>query len=415
MGRKHSPIGASTAYRWFECPGSVALAEKAPPQEQNEYAARGTAAHWVLEECLTKKGKTPSDFIGIVAPKEVVKDFEIELTDDDCEAVQEALDFINEVRREGKFILEVEAKFNLDSIDKDLFGTSDVVLIESNFDRLKIIDYKHGSGVPVQVENNKQLKYYALGAIQYAAKKHKRDDPTLFGWASLFKEVEIIVAQPRCRHKDGAFRRWVVPSSEIEKFADELKQKANETRQKNAPLKSGDHCRWCPALAICPQFQNAVVDSAKADFRKVSDEKNLKLPDPSSLTLPEIAKIMRFSDMINEWLKAVQSHVHVMLEHGEEVPGFKLVKKRANRKWISEDTVLERCSLVVPEDELYTKKIKSPNQVEKVLGKKHKDLIKDLYETPDNGTTVAPDHDPRNEVKGSAVQDFAADPVDLLS
>ncbi|MCA9333335.1 DUF2800 domain-containing protein, partial [Candidatus Saccharibacteria bacterium] len=52
---QHSKLGASSAYRWTACPGSVALCEQAPEQESSIYAQKGTEAHeWAEKLCLGK-------------------------------------------------------------------------------------------------------------------------------------------------------------------------------------------------------------------------------------------------------------------------------------------------------------------------------------------------------------------------
>jgi len=401
---KHSPISASTAHRWFACPGSVELSKSAPPQKQSVYALQGSAAHWVIEQIL--KTDKPIDIYSFVGKIYKDEDLEYEIQEDDIDSCLVFVELINEVRGSAKYILHSEAKLDLSCIYPVLAGTADAILIESNLKRLKVYDYKHGSGVPVNVENNKQLLYYALGAINYVCDKHKIDYLSVLGWGQTFKEVEISIVQPRCRHKDGAVRSWVVPSDVLDAFAAELKEKAAATADKKAPLVTGSHCRFCPALAICPAFTNQTFELAQADFKAVSSPVNLNLPAPQALTKPEIAKILNFADMISEWLKAVEAHALSVMEHGEEMPGFKLVKKRSNRKWIDESETAATLSMVLQDEEMYKKSLLSPAQMEKTLGKKRKGMIETLVMVPESGNTIAPEHDPREPVKGSAVADF---------
>lgn len=404
MAKGHSSIGASSAYRWFECPGSVRLSELAPPQESNIYAAQGTAAHWVIEQYyalkMADKPVELDDFAGMAAPNGH------ELTDEDIAAVRTFVEYVDSIRSSGKFVMHVEAKFDLSSIHEGLWGTADVALMESNMKRIKIIDYKHGSGIPVEVKHNKQLLYYALGGIKYVCDKHKIDYLSMLGWGKTFKEVEIIVVQPRCRHVDGVVRSWVVPAEALDSFADELKQKAILATKKDAPFKAGDHCRFCPALAICPAFNQKTFELAKADFKGVSHPSNLKLPAPESLSNAEIVKILNFADLITEFLKRVEGHALHLLEHGEDLPGYKLVKKKANRDWKDEEEAKAALSMLLSEAEMYEKKFLSPAKAEKALGKQKK-LIESLVFKLDTGNTIAPEHDPREAVSGSAVADFA--------
>jgi hypothetical protein len=284
--------------------------------------------------------------------------------------------------------------------------------MESNMKRLRVIDYKHGAGIPVEVENNPQLMYYALGAIQHVCTKHKIDYLSVLGWGSVFKEVEIVVFQPRCRHKAGIMRKWVVPAKTLDAFAVELAKAAAATRAKDAPFKTGDHCRFCPALGICPTFNSATMAMAKVDFAAVSHPTNLNLPAPEELSKAEIVKILDFSELVSEFFKRVEGHALHMLEHGEDLAGYKLVKKKANRQWRDEDSAKETLSLYVKDDDMYEKKFLSPAKAEKLLSKQEKKIIETLTIKPDTGNTIAPDYDPREAVAGSAVNDFAVSPHD---
>ena len=50
---QHSNIvGGSTAKRVINCPGSVALVQKMPPQPSNKYADEGTLLHNVIAEIV---------------------------------------------------------------------------------------------------------------------------------------------------------------------------------------------------------------------------------------------------------------------------------------------------------------------------------------------------------------------------
>lgn len=88
MTNKHSPIGASSAHRWFACPGSVELIKQAPKEQSNVHAERGTAAHTVLEKCLGTN-KNPWDFEGFEYPGG-------ELDETDIQAIEDTLSWLEE-------------------------------------------------------------------------------------------------------------------------------------------------------------------------------------------------------------------------------------------------------------------------------------------------------------------------------
>ena len=52
MSGWHARCSGSAADRFFACPGSVALCERAPPRLSDQYAAEGLMAHWVASQCL---------------------------------------------------------------------------------------------------------------------------------------------------------------------------------------------------------------------------------------------------------------------------------------------------------------------------------------------------------------------------
>lgn len=391
---EHSSIGASGAHRWMACPGSVALIKKAPPQKSSPYADEGTDAHELAHLCLENK-RDPGEFLGERMKKGN------EVTDDMVEAVKVYIDTIESYSGTGKFIHLHEAKFDLSAIYPGLFGTADTVLISSDMKRLVVIDYKHGKGHPVEVLDNKQLLYYGLGAICFAHVKGFFDAPTVFGFHQSLEEIELVVVQPRCRHKDGGVRTWSLMSPQLDDFATELYDAAVKTEEKQAPLNAGDHCKFCPAMAICPAFGKEIDDMAAQSFSVIKAGEQPQLPIPTELSLDQVARIISKSDMISDWLRAVNALAQDLAMSGEIVPGYKLVQRVGNRKWIDEEAVESRVAMMIDTEELYVKKLKSPAQIDKLLGKKNKEIIADLFTKPDLGPTLVPEHDKREAIVSS--------------
>jgi hypothetical protein len=398
---KHSPVGASSAERWMSCPGSIQLSKSAPPSYSSIYARQGTAAHEVLELCFPDKD--PMEFIGREMENGHV------IIDEDAEAVRSAIESIKEhIGDLSEWDVVLEQRVHLLEIHKDLFGTADLVLISKDGKKIKIIDYKHGKGVPVNVIDNTQLKYYAIGAmLEYCREKY--DEVTLRKMIKEFEEVEVAIAQPRCHHHDGPFRTWMFEIDDIGPFAVKLAQAVEDTEKKKPLFSAGDHCRWCPALALCPQMKSQVAEVAKTDFDAVSDPLNLNLPTAGTLSPAEVAKVLRFKDTIASWLKAVEGYASFLIQEGEAVPGYKIVKGKTNRKWSDENQAVGALSMLYDMEDLYVpRKLKSPAQVEKLLGTKDKKAIADFVYKPDGPNTLAKDADRRPEVTFNAADDFEA-------
>lgn len=390
---EHSSIGASGAHRWMVCPGSVELIKKAPPQRQSDVADEGTDAHELSHLCL-ESGKSPTDYIG----KRMSKGFEV--TDEMCEAVSVYIDTVHSFAQtgEGKFIHLHEVKFDLSFIHLGLFGTADTVLISSDLKQLVVIDYKHGKGVPVEAVDNKQLLFYGLGAVAFCHKRGLLDEPTLFGWHQSLEEIELVIVQPRCGHKEGPVRSWGIMSPAFDDFATELYDAAVKTEAKDAELLAGDHCKWCPAQAICPALGKEIDEVAANSFSVIKSGGTPQLPIATELSIDQVTKICQKSDLITDWIKAVKVYAEDLALGGEVIPGFKLVNREGHRKWVDENEVVAKLSLIVDEDKLYDMKVKSPSQIEKLIGKKQKDLLYGLWTKPNLGPALVPEHDKREAI-----------------
>lgn len=121
---------------------------------------------------------------------------------------------------------------------------------------------------------------------------------------------------------------------------------------------------------------------------------------PAALSVQQLAEIMPKLDLVEDWIGAVRTYAQQLLEQGQEVPGYKLVEKRANRTWIDEAAATKM--LAEHGDAIYApRELKSPAQMEKTLGKR----VFSTYEPTlvvkrSSGVTMAPAHDPRPAVAG---------------
>jgi len=158
-----------------------------------------------------------------------------------------------------------------------------------------------------------------------------------------------------------------------------------------------------------------MVEVAQSEF---SVEEPWSPPKPEALSLDQLRLVLERSSDIVSWLRAVEDHVRDLLEKENPVPGWKLVPKRARRKWVSEEEALRVLDeLDIPEEDRYTRKLVSPAQAEKAI-KKHyppglnrPKLPEEAYEKKSSGTNVVPDDDPRAgiDATGEAERFFSAD------
>lgn len=383
METTHSSVGASSCERWWNCPGSVRLVATLPPQESSEYAKEGTKLHavaaYALQNHLTAWGAAEF-MVNSKRFQEVMSggiDFE------QCEHVQFCIDTVKEdlVKYPGSS-LEIEKQFQLATVHPDARGTNDAN-IGVFLKKLIVYDYKFGRGISVEVEENKQMMYYGLGANQEGD----------------YDEIELVVIQPRAIHRDGPVRRWTLSKTDLLDFGSELKRKIAATESSDAGLVCGDHCQkyFCPALAICPAVRQRVSEVAVGVF----EEPVRTLPAPEQLTPAALRKLLETTPLIDAYTKAVEAFALATLNNGGTIPGYKLVQKKSNRQWKDEAVVEKKWPKIAVKME---KTIISPAQMENALAeimkkKEAKAIVEDFCYKPDTGTTMTTEDDPREAVQ----------------
>ena len=414
----HSKIGPSSADRWMACPGSVLLSEKCPPSATSVHAAEGSVAH-VLAEQATSGAVDDMTLMGRVGEIVVQEGHDIEI---DEEMVMSALEYRDLIAADiaaldaTKGSIEVqehtELRVHIASISPDLWGTADKIIFKKG-KKLIVYDYKYGKGKPVEVKENPQMGLYTLGAVETVA-------------GEVFDEIELVIVQPRCPHAGGKVRRWTVPKAWLKQFRADAHAAVIETKNPNAKLVAGKHCYWCPAkeALMCPEIQAAAQRETQADFAamppletEARDVKRGALPMPHYMTPAQISRALEWEDPVGAWFTSVANKAREMLSAGLDVPGWKLVDGRSTRKWA--DGCGEQAALRFanqhPQNKIWSSKVISPAQMEKLVGK---GKIDDLIVFTEPRPSIARDSDPRRIVPSGAKQDFDpfnAPPVGALA
>jgi Protein of unknown function (DUF2800) len=383
--RAHANLGASSASRWMACPGSVRLTRGAASFE-SEFAREGTAAHALAETCLRNNGD-PVLFVGLSMHG-------VEITEEMAEAVSVFVEYCRGLIRDGSAEHFIEQKFSLGEINppEPMFGTVDFAAVNANTRQLDVVDLKFGRGVVVEAKENPQLRYYALGALM----AYKGTAP--------IETVKLTIVQPRVAHIEGFVRSETLDVLELLGFANDLLAAARATQEPSAPLVPGSHCRFCPANARCPAQLERAQAIAQVEFSALPADAP---PAPESLPIAVIADMMDKLPILEDWIKAMYQHVQNTLEAGQEVPGLKLVAKRATRKWVSdEQTIAWLQDKGYATEEILDMSLRSPAQIERVLGPDKKSLPAEFVEKRSSGYTVARVTDPRPAIELSPGSEF---------
>lgn len=351
--------------RWSNCPASVRMSEGVE-STPSVHAQEGTDAHEVAATVL-ETSKWPTD-----------------LDSDTRDALQVYYDYVRGIQNKATHSnIWIEQRFDLSGIFPGAFGTADCIVMDHDNGVLHVIDYKHGRGVPVEVYENKQLMYYALGAVRSVD--------------ALPDRVCMTIVQPRCPHRDGSVRSWEVSLDVILEFAGQLEEAAQRTKDPNEKPNPGSWCKWCPAAGFCPAVTQKHLDVAKTVFSSVDKY------DPQKL-----AAVLDVLPQIEDWVKNVREFAYREACQGRVPPGHKLVNKRAMRKWKDPKKTVQYIEkyLKLHQGQVYDLKLKSPAQIEKELPKDKRNLLDDLIEKKSSGTTLVADSDPREEVN--------TDPTDVF-
>ena len=348
---EHAELGASSSARWMNCSGSVPLARPYLTGGASSYAAEGTVAHTIAQAALAKE---PLPSIGALV---TVDGHDVLVTEEMLDAVEEYLDIVRPLLAKAQDG-GVEIKVHISSVPPtaECYGTADFVAIIGR--KLTVVDLKYGKGVHVHVANNSQALFYALAVVE-----------TLH-LDGLIDEIEIIVCQPRI---DGAERQsWTIDIIDLWMWRDsKLIPAVQRILDGDRSLTDGPWCRFCPALAICPLMHDLAMRAAEQAFDAVTET---NFPNSDDLSPAQIAERLQLALRVEDWIDKLKEHAALMIHRGEDVPGFKLVEGRSNRKWAGEDSdvlreLVERGKFTPKDAERFYKpaELQSPAGIEKTL------------------------------------------------
>lgn len=367
----HSKLGASGTHRWFNCHGSVALIESLKSggmaEKSSEYASAGTSAHDIAAICL-QSNSDAADCVG----------FYDNYDEDDATAVQIYLDGVRKVVREQNSPVQVliEERFHLPEVHPDFFGTTDCTIVGET--RAWVKDYKHGAGIAVDAKGNSQLYQYAVGALYRT--EHWQNDDYLVG---------VYIYQPRVFHL--VRREWTTVGALKKWLQDEWLPNARATEQPDALLNPGPWCHksFCSARTRCPALRALIkrVAAYTLEEIKAMDDWELGLAAQEAAIAAGVKKLF-------------EEEVFQRLRTGTQVPGWKIVKKKADRVFkgeIEDDgktvKLVEAVKETFGEAAYDEPKLKSVAAIERLP--KGKEFVAKWGYKPDTGQTVAPDTDTR--------------------
>lgn len=383
----HAKLGPSGADRWMVCTASVDYVDRLAAEgrvardETSEWAAEGTVAHSVREDCLIF-GLDPHQFVGEVRSAD---GFTFTVTDDMAEHLLPGIDWI----RQHTGNPHVEVRVDLSPWLPEQFGTCDTGWVEG--DTLYVSDLKYGMGVPVDAVGNRQIRLYALGLWHFLG----RPD---------VDQVVLMIDQPRA----GGLKFWDITMDDLLAFGTEVKGVYAKLQSGDVEFVPGEkQCKWCPAKDICAARDEWMLSMFQGAFDEVSDDEPT-FKDPAAVEPKKRWYIVKHAALARAWLARLHEESLAAAYAGSPDPGSKAVIGDKGNRYLTDPEKAKDILVKALGDEAFKPREIIPlTTAEKLLkpGKKKTghpdewaDLLK-LVDQPAGKPTLVPESDPRPAVK----------------
>lgn len=380
-----SLVGGSTAARRIGCPRSWSLEQLVPGDGSSSvYAQEGTCLHelvgYALEKDVEPTTLLPFTFTDDREGWSFTVD--ADLWADKGEPALRAFDtFVAEqedrIGEQMFFLIETRVAF---PGVEGAFGTADI--IARCGDEMYLMDWKFGRGI-VPAEENKQLMFYACGALNTA-----RD---FFKGMTLTHETPVTMAiiQPM---RPGGIDVWRTDMLRLHHYEVELQGviQAIQNDGMEAPIRDGSWCTFARCKAVCPLHLGAAAKLADR-FADLQAAATGQKPPPNDMPT-RYADMLDLVDMVEDWCKEVREQAHAAAEHGMPIPGWVLeAGRKGPRKWAVDDeevvSVFTGAGFELDPDVVAPRKVLTLPQLEKILKRESK-TIPDSFVTQSEPSTT---------------------------
>lgn len=379
----HAVLSASASKRWLSCPPSARMEERLRGvfgEKSSPFAREGTLAHAVAELKLRRAIGEINDFSykeQCRVLNEQFKDLggithEMErATDDYCDIVLGKLYEAQRLDPGARLFIELRLDFS--PWVPEGFGTGDATIV-SNF-TLEVCDLKYGKGVKVSAVENPQARLYGLGATY------------MLGDLYDFTHVRNTIIQPRVN--DSPVTEETLTREELLEWGESIKPTAQLAWKGLGEHSPGDHCKFCAAKAICAARAAMAMRGFTSGFAS-----------PGLIDDSEIPGILAVADVAEAWIKDVRAYARNQAIQGHQWPGYKLVRgRKGNRQWSDEDAVRDQLARAgLTEEQYLNRKLRTPGEIEKAMGKQAFEAIVKKYVTqPEGALNLVSEDDARVE------------------
>lgn len=372
----HSTLPPSSSHIWGAadgCTGWVKMINSVPEEIRNAKSPEsiaGDVAHDLSARMISTAARAGigrpvrEELIGSIIDNTVVTEEMYESCELYSEDVQKVM---RDTRIMGGAFFGVEEQVSIMKVHKDCWGTTDVFILDHANKTLYVWDFKYGH-VFVDAYRNWQVICYAIGLITRLA-----------SFDDLKFKIVIRVVQPRAYGHGGPIHEWVLDIVELKNYMYILNENAHTAMGPNACNRTGPHCRYCGARAICP-------DALKAGLL-LYEYSSIPMPQnmPPEAMATQYAILARAKEQIEGMESAFKEQIKYLIKSGKNVTGYMLESAMGRERWTRPEAEIITMGKMMGKD-LSNIKALTPNQARK----KHIDesLITAFSERPVNGTKL---------------------------
>lgn len=362
--RPHAVFGGSTAEQRLNCPGSVIACRDIPEPPPSEAALKGTMVHEYAElrlRALIKHARTGKGSAYIPHEDKFVE----KIVDRYLETMwEEVLDGTVT----DKIIL-FEAEFTI--VPDVAYGFVDFCVIDID-DRGRryawVVDYKNGRKV-VDVENNMQLAFYAVGLQRMLTDKGKPLDYVRTG-----------IYQPNTEGETWKTSKKPLSAKDLAKYEKKFLAGIQKVVEGSTKRKAGPHCFFCKAKPTCGTYNKELGAISMLTPLDVSVKKPVFIPI-EDLTEEQLVRIYLMTKEIKDYLSKIGIHLHNTTALSGAAPkDLKVVESKPRRGWADK---FDSKAIEVLENTIGAPVTKAPEllamgKVEKMLKKDQKEILADF-------------------------------------
>lgn len=446
----HAGAGPSGAERWMTCTESLGASrrflETLSPNQQEVFATGGTAArqgttaHAAAEsEALLALGRIEeSERDSTLLELTIEPGTDEEYSEEMGEYISEYVDLIRTYaseRGDDHVMIEqrVEAVIALtcgscghegtvhmcahDDIHV-ISGSADAVVLPTKAEPdLVVADLKYGAGIDVDVNENPQVRIYALGVLNLLTD----DEGNL---TTDVRTLTYIIAQPRL----GGIKVYTETLDDLLDWSEDVLSPALTAALTGAGAvyaPSDTACQWCAARGSCAALAEQRVTAGADLFGTISEAEFAHgpgaFPETGELSNERLGSLLTQVTDLVAIKDALREEAQRRMHRGDPVPGFKLVGYTPPKKW-EEDAgeTLDPANVgalglsTVQAQAMWQRKMLTPKQAVTVLKKQHgmdnaEQVLHDLMTHPVQKPVIAKEDDRRHEWKGAPPEQMFPD------